>query len=355
MVRPTLFRVGEVWHFRFQLDGRRVQRSTRETVRARAEGVADEAFEAAKLRSRGEEPEPTLRGLVELWVKAHVLALSPGHVEGVERNVLLHCEPLLGLRLGEVSTELVEGVRNAYLQGHARSSANTLLAHLRLLFGWAMRRRMIRFLPWQVKRLRVQAKPKRLLPAEKTTAWLDEVEALAEREPAIARAIRLMVGLGLRESEALAARWEWLDLERGTYTPGETKGREAWARPVPGWLLEELRGEAKPWGLMVPTESGRLLTPGRIQRVLDAACAAVDVPRITAHRLRGTYATLLSEEGVPVQDIQRALGHKDVRTTLRYLEVDMQRVARAQIRLAQRLGMGRRESGAAQAADAVGA
>ena len=72
-------------------------------------------------------------------------------------------------------------------------------------------------------------------------------------------------------------------------------------------------------------------------------------------RLRGTYATLLSEEGVPVQDVQRALGHKDVRTTLRYLEVDMQRVARAQIRLAQRLGMGRRESGAAQAADAVGA
>lgn len=92
--------------------------------------VADEAFEAAKLRARGEEPEPTVRGLVELWVKAHVLALSPGHVEGVERNVLLHCEPLLGLRLGEVSTELVEGVRNAYLQGHARSSANTLLAHL---------------------------------------------------------------------------------------------------------------------------------------------------------------------------------------------------------------------------------
>lgn len=61
---PSLFRVGQVWHYRYQLDGQRVQRSTRETLRLRAELVAEDAWEAAKLRARGQEPEPTLRELV---------------------------------------------------------------------------------------------------------------------------------------------------------------------------------------------------------------------------------------------------------------------------------------------------
>ncbi|OQA32388.1 MAG: Tyrosine recombinase XerC [Acidobacteria bacterium ADurb.Bin340] len=336
---PSLFRVGQIWHYRYQLDGQRVQRSTRETLRLRAELVAEDAWEAAKLRARGQEPEPTLRELVGMWEQAHLLPLSPSHVSGVVRNVLAHAGELLDLRLGQVTTEGVEACRNTYLQGHARSSANLLLAQLRLLYGWALRRRMIRQIPWHVKRLRVQEKPRRLLPVAATSAWLEEVEALAEREPGMALAIRLMVGLGLRESEVVTARWEWLDLERGTYTPGATKGREAYPRPVPAWILDELRPVARPWGPMATTVTGKRLTAGRIQRVLDSACRAVGIPRLTAHRLRGTYATLLAEAGVPLPDIQRAMGHKDVRTTLRYLEHDMQRVARAQIRLAERMGL----------------
>lgn len=345
------WRRGRIWQYRFRVDGQRTQGSTRESDRITALRIAQDAYHAARLRARGEEPEPTLEELVDQWVKAHVLCLSRSHVEGVERFGQLHLGPLRGMRIGQITTPQVEAARNAFLASHSKSSANQWLAHLRLLTKWALSRRMIRAMPWQVRKLKVQRAPKRLLPVDRTAAWLEEIDRLTVKEPALGMAVRVMMGLGLREVEALRARWEWLDLLRGTYTPGETKGREAWARPVPAWLLEALRPQAKAWGFIVPAQDGRLLTPQRIQRVLDKACGAIGIPRLTAHRLRGTYATLLAEAGVPIQDIQRALGHKDIRTTVGYLEGDLGRVARAQIILAAKWGMGGRKSGAPRPAD----
>jgi integrase len=72
---------------------------------------------------------------------------------------------------------------------------------------------------------------------------------------------------------------------------------------------------------------------------------------LTPHRLRGTYATLLSEMGVPVQDIQKIMRHKDIKTTMAYLETNLERVRKAQNDLAQRTGMARRKSGAPFYAD----
>ena len=344
---------------RFSVKGRgRIQISTRETKVDPAWTEALRNYHAAKKRARGEEPEPTLAGLVQQWVAAHRLLLSPSHVDSVERIGTRHLFGMETMLISEITTALVEDARLAYLKTHAKASTNHWLATLRLLFGWAIRRKMIQYRPWDVRQLKVQRKPKQLLPVEKAASWLDEVDLLSWQEPALGLAIRIMIGLGLRcESEALSARWEWLDLQRGTYTPGETKGREAWARPVPEWILEILRPSAQPWGLIVPTKAGKLLTSGRIQRVMDLACEAVDIPRLTPHRLRHTYATLLSEAGVPIQDIQRALGHKDIRTTLGYLNVDMGRVARGQVRVADSLRLSRREiaarTGAQQGRDSV--
>lgn len=345
----------EIYHYRFRLDGRRQQRSTREKRKAAAEVVALDAWEAAKKRARGEEPEPRLGELVVLWVQDRALKRSASHVENVDRWGRLHLGELAALRLSEVGTRQVEEAHGAYLRTHAKSTGNLWLTYLRMVFRWAVKRKMIREIPWEVEHLRVQQQPARRLPTSKTPAWLAEVDELAKHEPAIALVIRLMEGMGLRCSEARQAQWEWLDWERGEYTPGgKTKGHEAWPRPVPDWLLEDLRPMAKACGPMLPTREGRFVTPGRVQRVMDLACEAVDIPRLTPHKLRHTYATWLSEVGVPLQDIQAVLGHKDFTTTMRYLGVDLSRVRRGQKRIAERTRMHGRESGAKVGADAEG-
>jgi integrase/recombinase XerC len=330
---PKPFKRGRVYHYEFWLGGTRYAKSTRETTLAKAEVVVADAWEGAKRQQRGESPEPTLAGLVEQWVARNTLPLSPAYVGSVESWGRLHLGQLADLRISTITKALVETERNAYLAQHAPSSAYQWLVYLRMVFRWALAEKMIREVPWVVKVKKPKKVPRRTLAVSRTLEWLDAVREFAAREPAIYLAIRLMAGFGLRISEALNARWEWFEPERSAYTPGLTKGGEAWRRPVPAEIVAELVPLAKPFGLIVPAADGRLLTHGRIQRVMDKACKRVGHVRITPHRLRGTYATLLAEEGTPLPDIQRALGHKDPRTTLGYIEADLGRVAKAQARI----------------------
>ena len=346
----TMIQRGGRWHCRFQVGGRRIARTTQEPLRnsARAEARARELRHEALLRSQGKEPCPTVEGAFKLWCEhpVHVLRKSASHLANMERMGRLHLGELAGLRLFELTTRLVEDELGRFLQTHAASTGNQWITYLRIVCKWAIRRGMIVAMPFDVPEGKVRKKPRRLIPTGKAAEWLEEVRALTEHEPALYMVLLLMLGLGLRGSEARAARWEWLDLERSFYTPGDTKGGEAWPRPVPPWVLDILRVEAKASGWMCPTQAGKPATPGRVARVFHAACAAVGLPRLVPHRIRATYATWLSEQGAPIQDVQAALGHKDIRTTSVYLGVDLGRIAQAQKRIAQRTGLDGRKSGA---------
>lgn len=355
----TMIPVGGRWHFRYQIDPfPRRQRTTKEPLRntAKAEQVALDAFEAAKLRARGEEPEPTLREAFSLFVNEplHVLRMSASHLANIERNGRLHLGDLAELKLTQLSTKAVEVQLGVFLRDHAVSTSNQWLTYVRIVCKWAIRRRMIRAMPFDVSEATVKRKAKPLLPTAKVMDWLAVVDRKSLREPSLAVILRLQVGLGLRPGEARWARWEWVDWERATYTPSETKGGDAVARPVPPWLLAYLMDRRQPFGWMVPTRRGGVVSAFRLGAVVEAACKAVRIPRLTPHRLRATYATWLSEEGVPIQDIKEILEHKDINTTAGYLGIDLSRVRSAQERVAHRTGLSGRRSGEASGADAHG-
>jgi site-specific recombinase XerD len=48
---------------------------------------------------------------------------------------------------------------------------------------------------------------------------------------------------------------------------------------------------------------------------------------VNPHMLRHSYATRLIEAGVPIHDVQRALGHASLQTTAKYLHVNDARLA----------------------------
>lgn len=333
-----VFKVGRIWHFRFQVAGLRTQRSTRLSSKPRAMALAAAAYDAAVVRANGGEPVPTLRELGRAWLQVHRPVLSAHHVACVERFLRLHTYGLGDKRIGDITTEDVELARNEYLATRRPASANHWLAQLKLLTLWAVKRGILDKSPWKVKAIKVQKQPRPMLPLDVALAWCATVDKASGARPAIGTAVRLMFGLGLRESEVITARWEWFDWTRRTYTPGLTKGREAVALPVVGWLFDHLAARRSEAGLIVHREDGQAFSSGFARSVIERANAVCNARGITPHRLRGTFATLLSEEGVPIQLIQAMMRHKHHGTTMGYLEVNFGLAPAALERIAQKAG-----------------
>ena len=329
---------GKIWHYRFRVAGVRVQRTTREQDKARAEAVAQRAYDDAVTRANGRHPVPTLIDLAEEWIKVRGLVVSASHARGMETFVRHHMYGLGNLPISELTTERVELARNEHMKTRSPSTANHWLRILALLVNWAVRREILNKLPWKIAMLRVQKQPRITLPIEMVADWFAALDKASGKSPAVGTAVRLMFGMGLRESEASGARWEWIDWERRTYTPGATKGREAIAIPMPSWIATRLAATRCATGLIVARRDGCQLPPGYARHTIRAANAACGIEGITSHRLRGTFATLLSEEGTPIQTIQAIMRHKDVKTTMAYLETNHDTAAQAQDRIGNRIG-----------------
>ena len=337
--------------------GKRKQCTTRLRHQGPARMEALRIVEREELALQGRKPSCTLRELGQEWLALNSNTASDSHWKSMERHLRLHFGPLLDLDLKEVTTERVKEALNDYRADHGETSALTWRRYLRVLFGWAINSDRIQTLPWKngaLGKMNARERPRPVLPVGKWKPWLDAVRVHADGpedpRPLIAA---LLLATGIREMEAVRARWEGanLDAEHPTYTPGLTKGGAAVPRALPGWLVALLRPLQQAQGWMFPDpRTGRPFARGCCRRLILAANAMVGTPGIMHHRLRASVATLLLARVTP-RDAQLAFEHKDPRTTLGYNEHDPSAVREALNQLGELAGLGGCRTGAAPHAD----
>lgn len=323
------------YQVRFTIPGqKRQQHSTKSKIKGQADAIADRIYQDARTRAECREPIQSVAKVREMWLAAHDKTVSAGHWRnvstwdpcGLERTMMDRC-----------NTAAVESARNKFGESRSPATVNGWLRILNLLGGWAIQRGMIATLPWRVKMQKVQKAPRKTLPVGLVKEWIAAAEATSFKSNRwqIGTALRLMIGLGLREQEALGARWEWLDWERKTYTVGKAKGFEARVIPVPEWLMGYLLATKADEGLVL----GDKHPAGFCKKAIYGANMACKTPGLSPHRLRGTFATLHSEAGTPIQVIQQLLGHKSPITTMLYLEAHLEKAEEQQAKVAERMGM----------------
>lgn len=336
---PGLKRIGEYWHFSLKVNGQRLHGSTRAKDLATAKRVMEERRKELLLNQCGAPKIPTLAALVERWLKTHKAVHSRKHwtdVECVSRNWLL---PSMGTkRVDHIRTADVAALRSRMLEaGRSPVTVNDALKILKLLCRYAVTLGSLRELPFRVEFLRVQKKPRPTVPALKLSDFLSAVDKAA-RNPHVAVILRVMVGLGLRESEALGMRWEWFDMNQRTYVVGKAKGKEARVLPVPDWLWNAIHAMPKALSEWVfPAEDGKPHRSQFCKKALQRVCVSLGLGHVTQHRLRATFATLHAEAGTPITEIQGMLGHKNITTTMIYVETSLDAKRKAQDTLSQKL------------------
>lgn len=160
----------------------------------------------------------------------------------------------------------------------------------------------------------------------------------------LAEFFEVLVGTGLRLGEALALRWEDVDLDHRVLrvrrsattvgghlvigrptTVGSAAGVGLSPRVVAALLRQRERQvfDVLSWAdgyehgdLVFARENGSLLRPEYARRRLHSVAAAAGLPRVRVHDLRHLAATLMISAGVPLALVSKTLRHSKVSITV---------------------------------------
>jgi len=142
--------------------------------------------------------------------------------------------------------------------------------------------------------------------------------------------MRLMLDAGLRVAEALALRWEHIDLMSGMLMVREGKGakdRTLWLGEDNLELLRHWRErqtkdvEGRPEHVFTTLKGGPLHSSYVRRMVKRLAKKAGIAKDISPHTLRHTFATDLYRETKNIRLVQKALGHSSLSTTMIYTHI----------------------------------
>jgi integrase len=167
------------------------------------------------------------------------------------------------------------------------------------------------------------------------------VKALhAETDVYAVAAIKLLILTGNRKTELLRARWDRLDMDGRRLLLEDTKTGEAKVTPLSAPALEVLRGLPRmlhsPWIFPSPVDPTKPLQD--LKRQWGRIRTAARVPDATIHDLRRTTGSWLVQQGVPLQVVGAALGHRDTRATEIYARIAATQPAEALEMLGEAFG-----------------
>jgi integrase len=220
----------------------------------------------------------------------------------------------------------------------SESTVRQVFIVLRLGLDGAVRDQLIATNPAsRVKRPGVTAREAVHLSAADVTALLKACE-----ESRYHRALVLISATGLRRGEALALPWSAVDLEAGALRVTATVGRidgelvvstpkTAKSRrtvpldPAVVTMLRKHRTEQKAeqlaahvWtdqGLVFTDETGGLVDPRTVLRVLQDAAAGLKMTGVGLHTLRHSAAVDWLENGIHIKQVADLLGHSSIAIT----------------------------------------
>ncbi len=161
------------------------------------------------------------------------------------------------------------------------------------------------------------------LSAEEVDALLERADRAGPRHRAV---ITLLADLGLRVGEVVGLDVGDVGWERGHRTirfvgKGGRPRRRVLTAQAAAALDDYLRVRGPADGALFVTSTGARIDRHAVFRLVrrlagEAGIAGAD--RLSPHSLRHAFATAARDEGVPLEDVQDAMGHADPRTTRRY-------------------------------------
>jgi integrase len=231
-----------------------------------------------------------------------------------------HIEPIWGKRyLDQISKADVIALMAKHRTTHAPGSCNRLLILLRYVFSCSLK--------WETPGIKANPTAGISLMKEDNVKerYLSTEEAqrlyevLTRSDNAMLQyIIPMLILTGARKREVLDARWEDFDYERRLWRIHTTKHGKPRFVPLSDGvinLLESVPHHDCEWAFPNP----KTLKPYvSIYYSWDSARCEARLEDVRVHDLRHSYASFLVNAGRSLYEVQRLLGHTQIKTTQRY-------------------------------------
>jgi integrase/recombinase XerD len=135
--------------------------------------------------------------------------------------------------------------------------------------------------------------------------------------------IKTLFQTGARVSEFVNIKADELFFDEQTILIAKAKGGKSRYVPILPPLAQELRTHLghRTTGALFETVQHTPYSPRRIQQIIKETAADAHITkRVYPHLLRHSVATTLLERGMPIEQIQKFLGHAKLETTQIYAE-----------------------------------
>lgn len=264
-------------------------------------------------------------------IKAYMACLivegkSKGTVLQYQRTAKRLFEFLGNKKFDTVTTlDIRSWLASLKLSGCKNVTINNQQNNVSAFFTWLFNEEMITKNPCStIKQVKVPEEEKKAFTSDEVDTVRSNCDGLYERA-----LVETLLSSGLRVAELCSLKTADIDFAKLTVYVKNGKGgkdRTTFITPVARkYLLSYIDNNKHKSDYVFTTKYGSKYTPYGIRKTTEKLSKKCGF-RVHPHRFRRTLATDLARKGMPIQEIQRLLGHSSISVTRKYIETRIEQV-----------------------------
>ena len=312
------------WEYKIRV-GQVVKSGTFPTTRLEtAKRLLDQQRDDLLREREGIEVHMTVAEVLTYWVETR--GANPEHLQRAQ-YAFDRIVPILGeTPVRRLTAAAVVALKKSLMDQAASdqrpmspSSVNIVLRYLGVALGWAYRNHRIVANPLREMPYEDLAEDNRpFLVIDDVIPFLQAVDLTGNQHQQVA--IRAMLLMGLRESEALRLRWDGFSGDGDYYAPARSKNGKAQMIPVAAEVRRALEVLPRKSEWVIPGRAESIHLKGYTRGVVKAAGEAIGKANLTPHRLRASCATIVVAAGAGAHQVRDLLRHASISTSQFYVQ-----------------------------------
>jgi integrase len=273
----------------------------------------------------------TVDDLIERFLEEHVTRKRSHTQVGYRVAIERYIRPALGrMKVAAVDWGNLDALHRKITKAGHTTQANRVIAAASKMFALAIKWRMRADNPAKGIERNAEQRRKRYLSTTELKRLTEALDGFDDRQAA--DIFRLCLLTGCRVGEAMAARWDGIDLSGGKWSKPASATKQKADHEVPlsaaakQLLAERRRRTNGVWVFPADSRPGHRVA---VQKSWRALCKAAKIGGLRIHDLRHSFASQLVSSGASLPLVGSLLGHSNPTTTHRYAHLfdDPQRAA----------------------------